>query len=50
MQVPIQGPFFPSVTSDVLLNAYRDIGLSVNTGETKHMEIGRHQALAYQGM
>ena len=27
----------------VLLNACKDIGLSVNTGKTKYMEIGRHR-------
>ena len=30
--------------ADVLLNACREIGLAVNTGKTKYMEIGR----AYQ--
>ena len=28
---------------DVLLNACKDIGLAVNTGKTKYMEIGRHR-------
>ena len=28
--------------ADVLLNACKDIGLAVNTGKTKYMEIGRH--------
>jgi len=27
----------------VLLNACKDIGLGVNTGKTKYMEIGRHR-------
>ena len=29
--------------SDVLLNACVDIGVAVNTGKTKYMEIGRHR-------
>jgi hypothetical protein len=29
--------------ANVLLNACKDIGLSVNTGKTKYMEIGRHR-------
>ena len=29
--------------SDVLLNACKDIGLAVNTGKTKYMEIGRNR-------
>ena len=28
--------------ADVLLNACKDIGLAVNTGKTKYMEIGHH--------
>ena len=28
--------------ADVLLNACKDIGLGVNTGKTKYLEIGRH--------
>ena len=28
--------------AEVLLNACKDIGLAVNTGKTKYMEIGRH--------
>ena len=33
----------------VLLNACKNIGLAVNTGKTKYMEIGRHQCkCAYQ--
>ena len=28
--------------AEVLLNAYKDIGLAVNTKKTKYMEIGRH--------
>jgi hypothetical protein len=31
--------------ADVLLNAYMDIGLAVNTGKTKYMEIGRHRGM-----
>ena len=31
--------------ADVLLNAYKDIGLAVNTGKTKYMEIGRHRGM-----
>ena len=30
------------VNADVLLNASKDIGLAVNTGKTKYLEIGRH--------
>ena len=29
--------------ANVLLNACKDIGLAVNTGKTKYMEIGRHR-------
>jgi hypothetical protein len=29
----------------VLLNACKDIGLAVNTGKTKYMEVGRHRGL-----
>ena len=29
--------------ADVLLNACKDIGLAVNIGKTKYMEIGRHR-------
>jgi hypothetical protein len=28
-----------------MLNAYKDIGLVVNTGKTKYMEIGRHRGM-----
>ena len=28
--------------ADVLLNACKDVGLAVNTGKTKYMEIGRN--------
>ena len=31
--------------ADVLLNACKDIGLAVNIGKTKYMEIGRHQVM-----
>ena len=31
--------------ADVLLNAYKDIGLAVNTGKTKYMEIGLHRGI-----
>ena len=31
--------------ADVLLNACKDIGLAVNTGKTKYMEIGRHRGM-----
>ena len=31
--------------SDVLLNACKDIGLAVNTGKTKYMEIERHRGM-----
>ena len=31
--------------AEVVLNACKDIGLAVNTGETKYMEIGRHRGL-----
>ena len=30
---------------DVLLNACKDIGLAVNIGKTKYMEIGRHRGM-----
>ena len=30
---------------DVLLNTCKDIGLAVNIGKTKHMEIGRHRGM-----
>ena len=29
----------------VLLNPCKDIGLAVNTGKTKYMEIGRHRGM-----
>ena len=29
----------------MLLNACKDIGLAVNTGKTKYMEIGRHPGM-----
>ena len=31
--------------ADVLLNASKDVGLTVNTGETKYLEIGRHRGM-----
>jgi hypothetical protein len=31
--------------ADVLLNACKDIGLAVNIGKTKYMEIGRHRGI-----
>jgi hypothetical protein len=31
--------------ANVLLNACKDFGLAVNTGETKYMEIGRHRGV-----
>ena len=31
--------------ADVLLNACKDIGLAVNTGKTKYMEIGRQRGM-----
>ena len=30
------------INADVLLNVCKDIGLVVNAGKTKYMEIGRH--------
>jgi len=35
--------------ADVLLNACKDIGLAVNTGKTKNMEIGRHRGMIANG-
>ena len=32
-------------TAVVLLNACKDIGLAVNTGKTKYMEIGLHRGM-----
>ena len=29
----------------MLLNACKDIGLAVNTGKTKYLEIGRHRGM-----
>ena len=29
----------------MLLNAFRDIGLAVNTEKTKYMEVGRHRGM-----
>ena len=31
--------------ADVLLNACKDIGLAVDTGKTKYVEIGSHRAM-----
>ena len=31
--------------SDVLLNACKNIGLGVNTGKTKYIEIGQHRGM-----
>ena len=31
--------------ADVLLNACKDIGLAVNIGKNKYMEIGRHRSM-----
>ena len=33
------------IYADVFLNACEDIGLAVNIGKTKYMEIGRHQGM-----
>ena len=33
------------INSDVLLNACKDIGLAVNIGKTKYMEIGHHRGM-----
>ena len=35
----------PERNADVLLNACKDIGLAVNIGKTKYMEIGRHRCI-----
>ena len=32
-------------SADVLLNTCKDIGLAVNIGKTKYMEIGRHRGI-----
>ena len=32
--------------ADVLINACKDIGLPVNTGKTKYMEIGRLRGMS----
>jgi hypothetical protein len=31
--------------ADVLLNACKDIGLAVNIGRTKYMEVGHHRGM-----
>ena len=33
------------ITNAMLLNACKDIGLAVNTGKTKYIEIGRHRGM-----
>ena len=33
------------INANVLLNACKDIGLAVNIGKTKYMEIGRHRGM-----
>ena len=33
----------------MLLNACKDIGLTVNTEKTKYMEIGRHRGMIASG-
>ena len=33
------------INETVLLNARKDIGLAVNTGKTKYMEIGCHRGM-----
>ena len=35
--------------ADVLLNACKDIGLAVNIGKTKYMEIGSHRGIIANG-
>jgi hypothetical protein len=31
--------------ADVILNACKDVGLAVNTGKSRYMEIGRHRGM-----
>ena len=31
--------------AEVILNAFKDIGLAVNTRKTKYMQIGRHRSM-----
>ena len=33
------------VLADLLLNACKDIGLALNTGKTKYMDIGHHPGM-----
>ena len=33
-----------------LLNGCKDVGLAVNTGKTKYMEIGRHRGMIQMGI
>ena len=33
------------INADLLLNVCKDIGLAVNTGKTKYMEIGRNRGV-----
>ena len=33
------------INADLLVNACKDIGLAVNTGKTKYLEIGRHRRI-----
>ena len=33
------------IIAEVLLNAWKDIGLAVNTGKTKSMKVGRHRGM-----
>ena len=40
-----KGSAFAHTNTDVLLNACKDIGLAVNTGKIKYMEIGRHRGM-----
>ena len=35
--------------ADVLFNSCKDIGLAVNIGKTKYMEIGRHRGVSISG-
>ena len=33
------------INADVLINSCEDISLSINTGKTKYMEMGRHRGM-----